>query len=223
LTLTFYQPVVAYTVAYEGSQADAEPYAAQFKALGPVSTTVTADVNYVQLYTVTGNNIGSQACVRNDNILGAGTSLPAWDLGGLRKAFTIFGNITADPRFANSITLLENYGMQGVQAVDPASTALATEERTNHVLTSPVLWWDGNDKQTTTDAYAYVEAMRDALFTGVDKSQTKRHCYVNYANGDEPKPELYGYDNRLDRLTKLKKIWDPLNRFGFYNPIVTSP
>jgi hypothetical protein len=158
--------------------------------------------------------------VRNNNIVGAGTSLPIWNLEGVRKAFTIFGNITADPRFSASITLLENYGMEGVRAIDSASTALATEERKNPVLASPVLWWEGDDEQTTKDAYAYVGAMRNALYTGVDESDQRRHCYVNYANGEERRPEMYGYDWRVERLTKLKKEWDPKNRFGFYNPIV---
>jgi hypothetical protein len=207
-------------VAYEGTEAEAEPYAAQFKALGPLSTTVTTDVNYVELYTVTGNNLASQPCWRNENLVGAGTSLPAWDLKGLRKAFTIFGNLTADPRFNASITLLENYGMEGVKAIDFASTALAVEEREYPVLASPVLWWDGDDEQTIKDAYAYANAIRDALYTGVDENSKRRHCYVNYANGAEDKPEMYGYDFRLAKLGKLKRQLDPKNRFGYYNPVL---
>ncbi|KAB2104140.1 hypothetical protein AG0111_0g7602 [Alternaria gaisen] len=213
-------PVVAYNIIYEGTEAEAEPYALRFKALGPVSTTVSTDVDYVELYTVTGNNLQSQACTRNENIAGAGVSLPAWDLEGVRNAFTIFGNITADPRFNTSITLLENYGMQGVRAVETASTAMPPEEREYPILASPVLWWAGDDAQTTKDAYAYTRAMRNALYTGLDKSNKKRHCYVNYASGEESKPEMYGYDARLTKLAKLKNEWDPENRFGFYNPIV---
>jgi len=174
----------------------------------------------VELYTVTGNNLDSQACIRNNNIVGAGTSLPAWDMEGTRKAFTIFGNITADPRFSTSITLIENYGMEGVRAFDSASTSLATEEREYPVVASPVLWWDGDDEQTTEDAYAYANAMREALYTGVDKSEDERHCYVNYANGGEKNPEMYGYGSRLERLVGLKKQWDPSNRFGYYNSFV---
>ncbi|KAL1794199.1 hypothetical protein ACET3X_007620 [Alternaria dauci] len=213
-------PVVAYTVAYEGTEAEAEPYALRFKALDPVSTIVSTNVNYVELYTVTGNNLKSQACTRNENIAGAGVSLPAWDLEGVRKAFTIFGNITADPRFNTSITLMENYGMQGVRAIETASTAMPPEERDYPILASPVLWWAGNDAQATKDAYAYTHAMREALYTGLDKSNNKRHCYVNYANGDESKPEMYGDNARLAKLAELKSKWDPKNRFGFYNPIV---
>ena len=220
INLTPTQPVIAYTVAYEGTQTEVEPYAAYFKALGPIATTVSTDVKYVDLYTVTGSSIDSHVCSINENIAGAGVTLPAWDLMGLRKAFTIFAQVTADARFSTAITLLENYGMQAVRAVDPASTALAPEERENPILASPALWWTGDDKQTAKDADAYTRAIRDALYTGFDNGGEKRHCYVNYANGDEPKAELYGYDARLAKLTKLKNEWDPKNSFKYYNPIV---
>ncbi|KAH7083092.1 hypothetical protein BKA63DRAFT_461177 [Paraphoma chrysanthemicola] len=213
-------PVVAYTVAYEGSEDEAAQWAAPFAAVGPISTTISTNIKYVDLYTAIGNNIDGQVCQRDKNIAGAGTSLPAWDLAGLRKAFDIFSNITADPRFATAITLLENYGMQGVRSVDSASTALALEEREYPILASAVLWWEVADEQTSSDADAYIEATRNALYTGLDKTKQKRHAYVNYANGDEPKQELYGYDSRLEKLKALKKQWDPENKFGFYNPVV---
>lgn len=110
--------------------------------------------------------------------------------------------------------------MQGVRAVDTASTALAPEEREYPILASPVLWWSGEDEKTTKDAYAYQREIRDALYSGVDGSEKKRHCYVNYANGEEPKPEMYGYDARIAKLTSLKRKWDPENKFRYYNPIV---
>lgn len=206
---------------YEGPQVEAESYAAPFVALGPASTIID-NVNYVDLYKVTGNDLSSRACVRNRNMLGAGVSLPRWDLKGARKAFIIFGNVTAQPRFNSSITLLENYGMSGVRAVDSATTALAPQERQYPILANPVLWWDGNDAKDTEDANAYTNAIRDALYTGVDQSaEFKRHCYVNYANGGEPRQEMYGYESlRMARLWEMKRIWDLNNRFGFYNPIV---
>lgn len=214
-------PIINYVLAYEGSEAEAEPYAAQFKALGPLSTTVSTDVDYIQLYTVTNNNLNQQPCVKNNNIAGAGISLPAWDVEGVRKAYTIFSNLSTDARFSKSIILLENYGTKGVRAIDPASTALALEEREWAALAGPVMWWEGESEQDKQDAYAYIRGMEDALFMGLDKSGVKRHTYVNYANGDEKRREqLYGYDDRLEKLAKLKKVWDPEYRFGFYNPVV---
>jgi hypothetical protein len=181
---------------------------------------VNANVDYVQLYTVTSQNLDSPSCAKNRNQLGAGTSLPSWDLQGIRKAFNIFANLTADSRFATSSVLLENYGIQGVRAIDSSSTSLAPEERERPVLTGPSIWWDGNDKQTEKDANVYAQDIRNALSMGIDKNNQKRHYYVNYASGVETKPEMYGYDSRLERLQKLKKELDPKNRFGFYNPVV---
>ena len=44
---------------------------------------------------------------------------------------------------------------------------------------------------------------------------------VNYANGDETLEEMYGHEGwRLEKLRRLKKEWDPENRFGFYAPIL---
>ncbi|KZM28025.1 uncharacterized protein EKO05_0002058 [Ascochyta rabiei] len=214
-------PVILYNVMYEGSAIKAEPYAAPFKALGPTSTTVN-NVNYIDIYKITSNDLSSTPCVRNRNMLGVGTSLPSWDLEGVRNAFNIFRNLTEDPRFSSSITLLENYGMVGVRAVDPDMTALAPQEREYPILASPVLWWDGDVEKDASDAYAYTVAIKNALYSGIDSSsEHKRHCYVNYANGEEPQPELYGYEHwRLARLRKLKRVWDPKNRFSLYNPIV---
>jgi hypothetical protein len=174
----------------------------------------------VQLYNVTGNSLDSQACVRNNNILGSGFNLPVWDLLDLRNAFTVFAKAVADPRFAKSIILLENYGMKGVRAINPNSAALAKEEREYPILASPVFWWSGDDEKTRKDAFAYAQQMREAMFSGVDKAKAKRHTYVNYALGNEPKQQLYGYDGRLDKLRALKMQWDPQNAFAWYNPIV---
>ena len=139
---------------------------------------------------------------------------------GVRKAFTIFANLTADERFNTSIVLLETYGIQAVRSVPVDSTALPREEREHPVLATPVLFWEGSEAQTVKDAYAYAGAIRDALFAGVDGRREKRHCYVNYANGEEGRREMYGYDGRVERLGALKEVWDPKNRFGWYNPVV---
>ena len=219
--LTNSQPVLLYSVSYEGTQAETQTYAAPFAALGPVSTTISTGVKYVDLYTVIGNDVNSPVCRKNNNLLGAGASLPNWDIPGLRLAFDIFANATADPRFATSATLLENYGNNFVRTVDPKSTALAPEERTYLVLASGVMWYEGDDARTHEDARVYAERIREALNRGVDASKKKRHTYVNYAFGDESLGQLYGYEQwRQEKLKALKKAYDPNNAFGFYVPIV---
>jgi hypothetical protein len=223
MTFTSYQtktnkPVVAYNVLYEGPLDTAELYAAPFKALKPIQTTILTDVPYSDLYKVTGNGLKDQACVDNHNVVGNGISLPSWTAQDVRAAFNIFTNITADPRFSKSIMLMENYGMQGVRAVDSALTAMPVEERELPILVGPVLWWEGDDEQDVSDAYAYVNAVSDALFRSVE--QNKRHTYVNYAVGGETNQQIYGYDWRVEKLARLKRDWDPENRFGYFNPVV---
>jgi hypothetical protein len=49
----------------------------------------------------------------------------------------------------------------------------------------------------------------------------KPHAYVNYANGFESLPDIYGHEPwRLRRLRALKAAYDPNNKFKYYNPIV---
>jgi hypothetical protein len=174
-------------------------------------------VNYVELYTVTGNNLDSQACIRNENILGSGFNLPEWTMDGVRQGFNVFKAATADPRFNTSIVLIENYGIQAVKAVDVTSTSLAPEERSRPILASPVMWYSGNDTQAKQEATQYAARIRDGFHTG---SSATRHTYVNYAIGSESIQQVYGYESwRLNKLKALKKAWDPNNKFKWYNPL----
>jgi hypothetical protein len=44
--------------------------------------------------------------------------------------------------------------------------------------------------------------------------------YVNYATGNEPIEEKYGYcEDRLKKLRDLKTEWDPKGKFSHYHPI----
>jgi len=43
--------------------------------------------------------------------------------------------------------------------------------------------------------------------------------YVNFSSGDEDLREMYGGEERLERLRTLKAKWDPEGRFSFYNPV----
>lgn len=213
------QPVVLYTLSYQGPAAEAAPYFARFKALGPITVNPANDVTNAQLYNVTQNSLDSSACARNRNSMGSGASLPSWNTTAARAAFNIYSKMTSDPRFMGSVLLLENYGMQGVRAVDASSTSLSLEERQYPVVANPTIGWNGTDGQVEAEAEAYGEQIRQAFFAGLPKG-AKRHTYVNYAVGTENFNQLYGYDAaRVQRLKVLKKAYDPKNAFGFYNPV----
>ncbi|KAF1977347.1 hypothetical protein BU23DRAFT_564869 [Bimuria novae-zelandiae CBS 107.79] len=189
-------PVVVYTISYEGTEAEAAPYFAYFQAIGPIVVQPATDVDYVSLYTVTQNSLDSIACTRNKNAMGSGASLPVW-------------NTTA------ALFLLENYGMQGVRAVDASSTSLSLEERQYPIIANLTIWWEGIAAKDTADAMAYGEQIRQAFFAGLPAG-AKKHTYVNYAVGTEGFNQMYGYDApRVNKLKALKKRLDPKNRFGY--------
>ncbi|PSR81486.1 hypothetical protein BD289DRAFT_372588 [Coniella lustricola] len=56
-----------------------------------------------------------------------------------------------------------------------------------------------------------------SLLTAVSGFQ-KPAVYVNFAHGDEGPAAWYGQEN-LEKLSVLKREWDPKNLFGFYNSI----
>ena len=42
--------------------------------------------------------------------------------------------------------------------------------------------------------------------------------YINYGRGDESSESLYS-SQKLERLTRLKREWDPYQKFSFSNPL----
>ncbi|KAL1594467.1 hypothetical protein SLS60_010227 [Paraconiothyrium brasiliense] len=212
-------PLILYSISYQGPKPEADPYFAQFEAIGPLTVKPATNVNNVDIYKLTQNSLDSVACTRNRSSMGSGTSLPLWNTTAARAAFDIFTNLTADPRFSQSVFLLENYGMQGVQAVDPGSTSLSLEERQYPAVANPTIWWNGSAALGQADAEAYGEQIRQALFSGLPEG-AKKHTYVNYAVGTEHFNQMYGYDTtRVQSLKALKKVYDPNDRFGYYNPV----
>lgn len=73
----------------------------------------------------------------------------------------------------------------------------------------------------TLDEFAIEKALeiKEILVEGAKETGGTR-AYVNYAYGGETLEEIYGEKWRLDKLRRLKKEYDPENRFRFYAPIV---
>ncbi|KAK3346361.1 hypothetical protein B0T25DRAFT_460893 [Lasiosphaeria hispida] len=210
-------PLVNLQIFYEGENDVADKYTSAFFALGPVLNTTVKDIKYGDLYDVGGFGLTSPVCRKNENILGYPNSLDRWDPDAMRAGFDVFSDLTAPEKFATSAWLLESYGRKAVAAVPAAENAVAPEERSLHLLSSPILWWAGDDEQDRERAELYGKRMQEAVRRG---NPALPHTYLNYAVGHEELPEVYGRDvARLAKLKRLKKMYDPNNRFGFYAPI----
>jgi hypothetical protein len=143
--------------------------------------------------------------------------LQHYDIEGTRKAYEILAKVP--PPFKDfSLILLEGYSVSAIQQVDERSTAYP--DRENNLLIAPMILYPapapGSDAADTEEvAKTLGQSMVEAL-----RGKHKLQAYVNYAAGFESQEALYGYDEwRLQKLRRLKREYDPENRFRFYAPI----
>lgn len=132
--------------------------------------------------------------------------------------------VTTKEEFQHSFVLIEQYPVRAVRAADRSKSAVPW--RDNVLLIAPILLYRTLDMATTPPtrhehldelAWRRGEDLRNVLVEGA-KETGGHFSYVNYAYGGESLEEVYGKEN-LERLRKLKRRYDPQNKFGFYAPI----
>ena len=69
-------------------------------------------------------------------------------------------------------------------------------------------------------AWSFGTRLRNIFIDGA-KQNGGHQSYVNYAYGGETVEEMYGANN-IGRLRRLKTLYDPLNRFRYYAPLVVD-
>ncbi|KAI9903504.1 hypothetical protein N3K66_000033 [Trichothecium roseum] len=248
-------PCISLQLVTRGLGTRRDDYLARFRALSPSTQSSLDAVPWADLHELGGWGLSTPLCRKGENIVGFPDSLPSWDAAAMRAAYALFDELVTDTStstttdaegekgdnvFSTSTWLLESYGMRGVRAVPDDANAVAPEERRLPLLTSPILWWKGDDpahRQRAVDIGSRIRAAVRSPFSPSSSSssqphgpqpeqqqqqqqQQQAHSYVNYAYGDESVQEMYGRDEaRLAKLRDLKRKWDPQNRFGFYNPI----
>ncbi|KAI0435515.1 hypothetical protein F4803DRAFT_545350 [Xylaria telfairii] len=144
--------------------------------------------------------------------------LKSYNVAAVRQVYNeIDETFRRVPEVAGSFFLLEGYSTQAVEAIDPDSTAFP--HRDDKILVTSYIMYAPN---ATIDPIAqeFGKKLRQYLLDGSDDPAHLR-AYVNYADGDEPLPAVYGWENwRLEKLRKLKAQWDPKNTMRYYVPIV---
>lgn len=207
-------PVVSVYMVYQGTPQEAQPYVDMYQALGPANTTII-DTDYTQISSLTGNGNDGIACAHSEYYaLRFPTGFVTYNLITNRLLFNKFADITTQqPGFSDSFFLFEDYSTEGVWAVDPTSSAFP--DRFNHHLISPVIIYFNS----SLDDQA-VQAGQELRELALEGKPGPLNAYVNYAHGDETEEDWYGHESwRIQRLTSLKKKYDPTNRLIYYAPI----
>ncbi|KAL2016663.1 hypothetical protein VTK56DRAFT_3207 [Thermocarpiscus australiensis] len=210
-------PIVWFGVIYNGSPEKVAGYAKPFHDIGPLSVQIGQGQMH-DLAVATFQDVDGPGCAYGMTSLRYLIGLKSHNVAAVRKAYDEIDETFAKvPEVAGSFFLLDGYSTQAVQAVDPDTTAFP--HRDDKILITSFIMYKPN---TTIDPIAadFGKELRQCLLDGSD-DLAHLHAYVNYADGDEPLPAVYGWEEwRLEKLRKLKAQWDPENKMRYYVPFV---
>ncbi|KAL9623135.1 MAG: hypothetical protein Q9204_007978, partial [Flavoplaca sp. TL-2023a] len=207
------QSTLTVAMSYFGTQVAAQPVIDQFVAIGPTrwenKTVPWSALSAAQNFGASGETGCFKGVWTNHYTVGSNrTDAVTYakvynDFTAFARSRPWFNGFLAIQRFNTEVTLALPKSEQGVYPGRDISTFIIIDN-----------YYDGavHDEEV----YQFSLLLRDQLVatSGFGKLKT----YINYAFGDEGPEVWYGKEN-LPRLVRLKKRWDPLNKFGAGNPI----
>lgn len=212
------QPVILMYLIQEGVDNVSDEHIKPFADLGPLVNQPTSG-DYRDLGKWTGISLSDGPCQITGNANPRfPTYLKSYNPKAQAEVYELFRNATTTPNspFSGALFMFEGYSMQGVQALGDDSSAFAY--RKDNLLTAPLLSYKPNQPALDEAAQKLGNQLRKVLHDGSGESSL--HSYVNYAHGDEAATGWYGNEAwRQQRLSALKKEFDPKGKFSFYAPI----
>ncbi|KAL2819154.1 hypothetical protein BJX63DRAFT_418917 [Aspergillus granulosus] len=189
-------------------------------AVGPATN---ATGLYTNIPTWIDTDLNGNGCARDGSKIRYPVGFSRYNTEAQRELFDAYAEGTAgDSPLNSSLVLLEQYSVQGVQAVPEESTAFP--HRQDALLVSPTIHYASPaDAETEDKAKALGETLREILLKGTASNELR--AYVNYAAGDEGPKSWYGYEPwRQERLSKLKrKVPAPIMSATAANTTPTGP
>ena len=205
------QLVIVFILLYQGTAIPAE-LTQPFADMRPVAQ-MSGKTDFLGLPAVAGFSSADFASQHGKTWLRFPAGMERYDIVSLRKVYNLFQSLPPHLAMYSSM-ITEGYSTHGVQKVAAESTAYP--DRKNSLLLSPFIVYEP-DPTVNDEAGRLGKLMQTTLAEGPNRELC---AYVNYAYGDEGEEAWYGREQwRLERLRRLKKIWDPNNRFGWYCPI----
>ncbi|TVY85094.1 FAD-linked oxidoreductase azaG [Lachnellula suecica] len=209
-------PIIWFGVIYNGSPEMANKYAKPFHDIGPLSVQ-TGRGSLHDLAVATFQDADGPGCAYGMTSLRYPIGLKTYNVTALRQVYNeVDETFRKVPEIAGSFFILEGYSTQGVKAIDPETTAFPHRDD-NLLLTSYVMY--APNSAIDPIAQSFGKRLRQYLLDG-SEDPAHLHAYVNYADGDESLPAVYGWEGwRLEKLRKLKALWDPNDSMRYYVPI----
>lgn len=216
-------PFISWRFAYRGSEDDAAPYFTSFDAI-PATSVSSGNIPYPEIAHAMGSGEQDPICYEDlyERITAtAGTQV--FNITAEQQIWDSFTSLAStNPSLAATADILhEGYSTAAVDAIASNSSAYPFRAD-HHLLLFLSLLPPNASSSLKQEAWKWAREIRGYWNDG--QPGRLPDAYVNYANGYESVREHYGHEDwRIDRLKGLKAAYDPLNRFRFFNPIVSSP
>ncbi|KAL4960818.1 FAD-binding oxidoreductase [Aspergillus stella-maris] len=214
------EPAIVANAAYYGPQTEAEVLAQLHPFLDltpPVLNIGVVPWNSINSVASFGSDAGVCAPGKDSSTYPA--SLRTRTASGWIEVFELMSGLYAMiPEARGSGVLFEAWANEAVRDVSDSETAYAWRETETYVVPRV---------ETTPNASTSARAQSQELGRQIRKTlfatsgYERGAVYVNYALGDETLEQIYGVE-KLPRLAKLKRKYDPDNVFGFHHPIPTA-
>ncbi|KAI0460033.1 hypothetical protein F5B21DRAFT_523915 [Xylaria acuta] len=218
-TISQDKAVITWSFAYRGSARDAEKILAPFNRIKAVYEE-SGDVSFPGISAAQGTTIDSETCAPNNTWVMSTAGLKKdFNITAMRQLYELNNKyLNAYPQLLNASIVHESYANKAVRSFKSEDSAFPFRGY-NHLTSFGVKVPPGADSNLTAIAEKWAEDVRDTWNKG--QPDVLPSNYVNYATGFESLPSIYGYEHwRLQKLAKLKSLYDPLNKFRFYNPII---
>jgi hypothetical protein len=119
------QPIIQYTIIFDGDLEPSQEYASPIVALEPLNT-ISKEVPYTALAGLTGNGDNDLGCQKGAAALRFPIYLESYNVSAILDTYNTFNQMMIDrPAFNNSFFLIEGYSTQAVRKIPSNSTAYA--------------------------------------------------------------------------------------------------
>ncbi|KAK9777219.1 putative FAD-binding PCMH-type domain-containing protein [Seiridium cardinale] len=220
------KPLLIVNLVYAHNEEEGRKVAQKFASSPKDATNPTTRLSFRET-TMDFSELGSGKAIPGvcdvnlKNTLYTASSPTMFDADAMKAVYESFGSFVREHPSANrSIVLFEAASGQAMESLPQDYSAYAHRGKmtTNAIIQAT---WDMDlDGSVANAASSWGKGARDLLAKPEVSGYDKLYAYVNYANKDEPLAALYGYGKkRQQRLTSLKKKYDPHGFFNAYRPL----
>ncbi|KAL8996038.1 MAG: hypothetical protein Q9169_004350 [Polycauliona sp. 2 TL-2023] len=213
---TTLEPAVALNLVYSGPEEDGKRYTELFS---PFSTSLDESIlPWVDLNSKSGGGAVLAKCVPGQSHDQYDSITKTVDKATFLELFESFGSFVAEhPALVNSTVILEIFAQQGISGYPQNFSAFPHRGSVDTLVEIEMAYVD---QSVTEIADNWAREWRDRLSSPEVSGYDRMIIYQNYGHGDEPITALYGYEQwRHERLTNLKRTYDPRGQFNAYHAI----